>query len=229
MSAAKPPKKFFWLFFRNRFWHSLHRVVNTIVKAILFVAIVWGVFCLKASADSISYTIFGTGTGTLGNQSFSDSLFSITATADTAGVSDPNGVYIVDNSSAGVSVDGIGTGTFKFPTVTVDNPVAGAGFGAPTLGGFLLPGPGQNTTGLGLFFVISSSLSAYDLSSAFGPVSGISSFDPSFDFDTTDGSFDLTSVSTVSFEAYSVPEPSALAFCAIGSLLCFAMGIRQKA
>ena len=158
----------------------------------------------RAEADLATYMETGVGSGSLDGTAFTDVPFTLVATADTNNVTGGPPIFSVPNDALTVAVSGI-TATFTIPTITVSNQgVPDAGFGAPL----------QN---LAVLFVGSSVFSSYDLRSSIGPISGTPLFNPGAAFATTDGSFVLTAVSSVTFQATvggtPIPEldPGALA------------------
>ena len=175
------------------------------MKRIFIVSIVSAALCWTAAASPATYTLSGTGTGSLGTDPFSDASFSITATADTSGISESLGVFLLSNSIATLFVSGVGSATFTVPTMMVDNTAGAAGISAPN----------QNMTILANF---SPAFSSYDLGSSLAPVLGTPAFNPGTGFGTTAGDFSLSSVSSVIFQAEVVPEPSAFALLGLASL-----------
>jgi hypothetical protein len=87
----------------------------------------------------------------------------------------------------------------------VDNTAGVAGISAPN----------QNMT---ILADSSPAFSIYDLGSSLSLVSGSPLLNPDTGFGTTAGDFSLSSVSSVSFQAEVVPEPSAFALIGLASL-----------
>jgi hypothetical protein len=177
-----------------------------IMKHIFIIGIVSAALCWTAAASPATYTLSGTGTGSLGADPFSDVSFTITATADTSDITESLGVFMVSNSIATLFVSGVGTATFTIPTWTVDNTANGAGISAPNQDRLIL-GDGNKPA-----------FTTYDLGSSLTPVLGTPAFNPGIGFATTVGDFSLSSVSAVSFQAEVVPEPSAFALLGLASL-----------
>ena len=170
-----------------------------------------------AQASSATYTFSGTGTGSLGSIPFSDVIFTITSTADTTNIrlGAPFGSWVVPDFAATVFVAGVGNATFSIPTQTFINfEVGGAGITAPN----------QNIDILGIknsaFYSYNlNPPQGYTLSSSVSQVTGpayIASPSMGFTFDTTAGALRLTSVSSVSYQADVVPEPSIYALLGMG-------------
>jgi hypothetical protein len=178
---------------------------TSFMKHIFIVSIVSAALCWTAAASPVTYTLSGTGTGSLGADPFSDASFSITATADTSSITESLGVFFLSDSIATLFVSGVGTATFTVPTMMVDNTAGAAGISAPN----------QNMTILANY---SPAFSSYDLSSSLAPVSGTPAFNPGTGFATTVGDFTLSSVSSVIFQAEVVPEPSAFPLLGLASL-----------
>src|SRR5690242_8422321 len=155
------------------------------------------------SAAPIFYIYTGIGSGMLGSNSFAEAPFTINCVADTSQITISGGDFFeVNNITATVSVAGVGTGTFTIPTVNFDT---------------------QNLSTVGFSYspfadildVRSPIFAGYDLSTPIGPVTGLPGVNRGNQYPTTAGLFQLSSVSSVSFEA--VPEPSTIA---LGGLCC---------
>jgi hypothetical protein len=161
-----------------------------------------------AQATPITYMFSGVGTGGLGANPFTNASFTITSTADTSQITIPGGFFHVPDLTATIFVSGIGSGTFNIPTINVDNQ------GLPGVG---FSDPGQN---LAILFVDNVAFATYDLSTSIGSLSGPPIISPRQRFGTTAGNFSLTSVSTVTFQATTVPEPATISLFALAGLAC---------
>jgi PEP-CTERM motif len=164
----------------------------------------------RATAGSITYTETAVGSGSLGGTSFTDTLITIIATADTANVMIVNpGVFDVNNASTTVDVSGIGSGTFTDTIVTfVNNNVSTAGITDLTIPADILG-------------VANSVFATYGLTTSVGPASGAPDISTGKSFSTTDGVFHISSISgegTFQATLQSVPEPSTLTLTSIGIL-----------
>ena len=169
-----------------------------IMKRIIIIGI-WIAFHWTAKASLIDYTLSGIGTGSLGAAPFSDVPVTITSTADTTNITVTSGVFFAPNIAATVSVSGLGSATFTIPTRNFDNSnVAGAGISAPNQQRDILD-------------IVSSAFASYDLSSSLGLVTGTPVINSGTGFATTVGDFSLSSISSVTFQADTVPEPSTFA------------------
>ncbi len=173
-----------------------------------------------ARAELITYTFSGTGSGSLGSQSFTDTLFTITSTADTSQVTNSSpGIFRVPDLTANVTVSGIGTGTFTITTINVSNQnVSRVG----------ISDPNQN---MAILFVDNPAVATYDLTTAIGPLTGPTAFNPGATFATTAGDFSLTVVPSATFQAtvgQAIPEPATLTLIGIGALGLLGHAWRRK-
>ena len=175
------------------------------MKQIVTIVLISAAMCYLAAASPVIYTLTGIGTGSLGADPFSDASFTITSTADTSDITESVGVFSVSDSLATLFVSGLGTATFTIPTMTVDNTAGAAAISAPV----------QNMAILADF---SPAFSSYDLNSSLTPVTGTPAFNSDTGFGTTAGDFSLSSVSSVTFQAEVVPEPSVFALLGIASI-----------
>jgi hypothetical protein len=161
------------------------------------------------------YTFTGTGSGSFGADQFSDASFSITSIADTGNIQETSGIFKVPDSVATVWVSGLGSATFTVPTINVGNTVVGR--------------VGISGSIMAILFNGDPAFASYDLSSPIGPVTGIPIFNPGLGFSTTSGNFLFTSVSSVTFQAEVVPEPSVVALLGVGFVgLAFRYQSRRK-
>jgi hypothetical protein len=174
--------------------------VRSVTKSIVFVSAIGIAVAANinaASADPITYTESATATGSLGSNSFTNALVTITALADTSGVA-PCGHLTVCNTAttAFVSVAGIETNPILTdPTIVI------SGVAFPTAAG-ILNGRGELLTVLSVFATLTTS---------FGPVTGEALADLGIAFSTSIGDFTLTSIlnsqSTFSAVVSAVPGP----------------------
>ena len=158
-------------------------------------------------ASPIRYSWSAIGTGVLNTQAFADAEFTIVATADTDDVVQPPGAWTVANVFASVSVDGAGADVFS-GEIRVTNNLS-----------LRRVGTGDDSNNSAVLFVDNDVFVGYDLKGPFGPVVGPPAFSSGVTFDTTAGEFSITDVSTVTFVAVLIPEPTTLALVAIG-LMC---------
>lgn len=160
----------------------------------------------NAEAVPITYTEQVTATGSLGSSIFTNALVTITFTGDTNNVYTP--VFGALAKSAGttvVAVAGLGTATFTDSMAVFDTPSNnGAGIADFTASSDVLD-------------IMNTAFATYDLRTSIGPLLGNTTIFPTNAFNTTQGAFDLSSVSASGvFSASIVPEPNSLAFICLG-------------
>jgi hypothetical protein len=169
------------------------------------------------TASPVTYTETATISGSLGGQSFSGDLLTLTGSGDTANVTGS----FVNLVSASVSITGVGNGGFTDATqVAAGNRSDVAGFGDP----------GRN---LGILFTLNTAFSTYDLKTSIGPLSGVALFNNGVSFPTTAGAFIINSVTgDATFSAVvspsGVPLPGALPLFATGLAGLGLLGWRRK-
>ncbi len=150
------------------------------------------IFCgiERMQAASMIYTWSSVGSGRLGTNSFFDTPFRITSTADASGITEaPLGVLLLSNIVATVSVSGLPVATFTVPTHSVANRSNSAvGIGALIQDDAVL-------------FVVSPLLANYDLRGPIGEIAGTPARSIDSHFMTTAGTFSLNDVSNVMFRA----------------------------
>ena len=146
-------------------------------------------------AASVTYIVRGNGSGLMNGMAFTDQDFTITASADTANIMG-GPVFVVINDSTQVAIDGLGMDDFTNEVQTVSNQNTG------------LAGFGDNGFSLGVQFVNNLIFSSYDLSTSLPETPGAPVFNSGISFPTVNGGVTWTNVSTVSFEAMVVPEPT---------------------
>src|SRR5262249_46820073 len=105
--------------------HARTELTDDVMKKtiIAIVAALWGGGVGSAWARPITYTFTGTGSGSLGANSFTAAAFTITALADTSQVVVRNPFFTyVPTSSATIDVSGIGSANFTGSTEVFVNP-----------------------------------------------------------------------------------------------------------
>jgi hypothetical protein len=171
-----------------------------------------------AWAEPILYTEQAIASGTLGGQDFSDSLVTITLSADTDGVAVTRFGLFTNAGPATVSVGGIGQATltdsleafaYVGPTGTE------LGITDPSVASDLLD------TGLSPAFF-------YDLTRALAPVSGPSLINANFPFATSDGDLDLVQAGDSSFSASLQPVPEPESFALFGGAVAVLAALRSR-
>jgi hypothetical protein len=93
--------------------------VRSVTKSVVFISAIGMAVAANidaASANPITYTSSAIASGSLGSNSFSNALVTITVLADTSGVSCASAGECTNHGTTSVSVAGIGTATFTdFP------------------------------------------------------------------------------------------------------------------
>jgi hypothetical protein len=166
-----------------------------------------------ALAEPITIAQTGSGSGTLNGVSFTATNFTITSVGDTADRQTLNWGFAINNESASIFIDGLGTYNFVTPTRTTWSKYSGGavGFGCAS-GTDLFDGPFG-----------SSGLANWDMLSSLGPVTGTASLMQwgLQSVETTGGTlyFDNASVPTTYHAVIGqVPEPSCLFLAGIAAI-----------
>jgi hypothetical protein len=164
-----------------------------------------------AQAVPIQITINGTGSGTIGSDSFTSALFTINLTGDTDNRVDPaTNVYGIPLSQATIDIAGIGEATFTFTSrAWVNRNLSLAGFSKDLFG--------DGSSGPDIVDVDGAAFATWDMTTNVGPV-----FDAELQPVSQAQNLD-TSRGALSFSAYSngvytalVPEPTGLLLLAAG-------------
>ncbi len=174
----------------------------------------WLTIGIAARADVVTYTFSGAGNGTVDTTAWSGD-FTFTFTADTSNITSGGGEFFQRNIG-GTFSDGSFSGSLLVNnTLAVNNDPAN-----PRIGFF-------NSTIDNGGTIQDSSFSAYQLATAFGPVTGTgANLLPTLNvsgngFATTDShTVELLGITSLTFSAsfQAVPEPAILGLFAIGAL-----------
>lgn len=178
----------------------------------------------NAHADDITFTHTGVGSGTIGATSFTGAAFTITDIANTSSVTSFSEGFFVNDTSASISISGVGTFDFLTPTETfVNNLSELVGFGHGSLGADLYDGPAN------------AAFDTWNMLSSIGAISGTASlFQWTFSPVNTSGgvlAFPGTQSSETAFTATiatasAVPEPST--FVLMLTMIALVLGMRKR-
>jgi hypothetical protein len=164
-----------------------------------------------ASATPITYFYSGTGYGQLGNSTFSDAHFAITALADTSNIT--SWIYAAggpQNTHLSAVIDITGLGSFSITTPSHswmnESPYGLGGLGEDHDANWLT--------------LREDALTHYGLNTPIGPVveNSPEDFEQVHGVSTSGGALTFSYVSTVSFTAIVAPEPSTLLLLGIGAI-----------
>ena len=186
-------------------------------------------FCSVAQvkADTITYSLTTTASGTFAGSSFTNAPVTVTLTGDTANVATgpvPFNNLLANSGAATVDVFGVGTATFT-DSIVIVNSFAG--------------NPGalffDVTANTGILGQIGSAFSTYDLRGPFGPLSGTggvasgSAQTPVFLTNAGDLTWNIgQTLGTSTFTAAVAPVPEPATLTLLGSGLLGNMAFRRK-
>jgi hypothetical protein len=157
-------------------------------------------FASAAEATPIDYIFTGTGSGTVNGSEFSRASFTITAVADTSGITSGGGEF--RNTPITVTFTAGSQTATLIDLVIIDNTAA------PGFIGF-----GNTLTPFDAEALENTVFETYGLNTALALTTGTLSVAPGT-FETTVGTLTFTGISALSFQATvpsSVPEPASLA------------------
>jgi len=157
-------------------------------------------FASIATASPILYTVSGVGSGTLGVNSFTNSLVTISATGDTSLAPSSGSFQAYTLSPVNLTVAGVGSTTFSISVdLFVNQGLAFVGF----------------RDSVGTSSILDSGnpvFSAYNLNQALAPTVGSQFIRPDLSFATGLGNLNIQSMGDVTYSAVvsdgAVPEPS---------------------
>ncbi len=192
--------------------NTMSRISKLILASLTLVVLCFSSASV-ANANPITFTFQGTGSGTLGNQSFTGSAFSVTLTTDTSTVMQSGGIYSTPISPTTFNIAGIGSGAFVTPVFVFNNT------SVSVVGLERAPNPG----GADILDLFSSSLASYNLQTNFGPITNSTPYSLNFGGILTSlGTLNISSATNVSFTAVTgtppatVPEPTTMLLLGTG-------------
>jgi hypothetical protein len=173
----------------------------------------------QAQAIDLTYSVVGTGTGSLGATNFTNALVTVSFTGNTVDVMGSGGFFSNTVGTATVTVTGIGTATFTDAMEAFVNQ------------GMIAAGVVDLTLSGSVFDTFNAAFATYDLRTPLGPLSGAPFIRPDLTFPTTLGGFHLASIAgnstfTAAAPAGTVPEPAGCALLAVGTLGLLGYGWR---
>jgi hypothetical protein len=175
-----------------------------------------------AQAAPLQITITGTGSGTIGSNSFTSALFTIQLTGNTDNRVDPaTNVYAIPLSLATIDITGIGQATFTFTSrAFVNNNLALAGFSKDFFG--------DGSSGPDILDVDGAPFATWDMTTNVGPVfdAALHPVGQAQNLDTTLGALSFSAYSNGTYTAV-VPEPTGVLL--VAAALPLAMRRRRRA
>ena len=164
--------------------------------------------CAAASAGPITFTVtLANASGSLDGTSFSGQTVTLVLKSDTSTINNLGGGFYQDPGTATVNVSGLGTDTFT-DSMAADVNQAGEYAGIT-----------DKTAFFDVLDVGNVAFASYSLSTSIGPLSGGTSGNSGTAFNTTGGTFEITSPLNVDHPATftaSTPEPGTLGLIGAG-------------
>lgn len=175
------------------------------------------------SASLLTITYSGLGSGTIGNTSFSSTLFTITETLDTSNRMPLGGNigWTIDDTSATVNIQGVGTFSMTTPTRSfVYNPGSSAGYSRASV------------NGSDLIEISDPAFQTWDMTTPLGPIFANGSVLQwsALPVNTSGGQLAFDDArETINFRAVVTPEPGSWLLAGVGILASLAWMKRSKA
>lgn len=188
---------------------------------LLIAVLALGSLSIAARAESVTYTVSDTASGSIGAQTFTNQVITVTFVGDTTNISGNPGFYTNTPGVATINISGLGTFTFTGSTEFFDNQGEEAAGIADTSVGSILD-------------TYNSAFATYTGSTSIGPLSGSVFYSSAYDFNTSGGILNLSSArstSTLTAIVGAAPTPEPSSFALLGSTLLGAAGLfrRRKA
>jgi hypothetical protein len=212
----------------NQQGDAMKRVLILVAALTMSAVLGWAA---PTQAAPITYTEASIASGTLGGTPFTNALVTVKLTADTSGVIEPVPGVFVNQGTAAVTIDGLGTATLNDPNGYAAVLFPSSVFPNCPCFAFFDDAAHFPSSGTAIFGLLDASLAGYDLQSTFGLVTGTGiglATNPDNSpvaFSTTagnllltDGGDPVTLTVTVAPVPTAVPEPASLSLLAVGAL-----------
>jgi hypothetical protein len=174
-------------------------------------------YAVAASASLLTVTYSGLGTGSIGSTTFSNALFTITETLDTSNrqALGSNIGWYIDDSSAIVNIEGVGTFSMTTPTRSfVYNPGSSAGYSRASV------------NGSDLIEISDPAFQTWDMTTSLSPIFANGSVLnwSALPVNTSGGALAFEDArETINFRAVVTPEPDSWLLSGVGFLASLAL------